>query len=301
MISKVHDILVKQSLQIFENQYKKESNLYKNNKEQIINGAVEPDYDEHYSCSHYYIYKDSETYYKNRLNKYMRSAKTNFLLHYYMAINLYFNSKFELAFNHLGRAIHYITDIGTPPHTANVSDAKIGKCLFLKPHIKFELYVSNHVNDYLLNSTDNYDYMLNNSFETILNELSKESSQYKKDLLTRTNYEEITKHVVPLIQNKITGLLLKFYSDINNNPFFIESDKIYKISNSLKKISLVEDHYKIEGLPDLYYIFKDHSDKFIISIKSKKHKLILSSNFTIKEFNPFNDDSYHRIELGGNK
>lgn len=287
----VHEKLIIKALDILKKEKPMVYSFFLHN-DNLINGAQEPDFDEHYNGSHYYVYNNKETYYKNRLKKYMRSAKTSFLEHYTMAIYQYMNGYKEIAYNSLGRAIHYITDLGTPPHTSGVSDYNIGASLFTKPHSNYEYFVVNNIEKYLVDKTNKYAYYMNEKLTIIINDIAYKSSRYKNDLLKKRNYECMTEDVVLNILESITGIINRFYNTINNNPFYIKSNEKYLVEN--KSYLFTMNHlglYEIDKMIGQWKIINE-DDIFLLSSLKSKFKKVLNNKGKIVSFDPFSKESY---------
>jgi hypothetical protein len=145
--------------------------------------------------THYYVYEGTPStngnYYKNNVlpfNGYGISARTRFEDHYGNAINCYKNGDYSNAMQSLGRAIHYLQDIGCTPHSAGLTWTSSNSS-----HAKFENYINanlalfiteakqNHVANYGATDFGKYDLYLSN-YEEICNSLAAYSCSFEDDL-----------------------------------------------------------------------------------------------------------------------
>lgn len=201
--------------------------------------SKKPDLDESIGGTHYYVYEGTPStnggYYKNNNGNYSRSARTRFENHYSSAINLYKNDKYGLAMQYLGRALHYIEDIGATPHSAGISDSD---SWFYDPHKQYESWVNDNYDNYpefMANSSSKYNYVLNTNFQTITNDLAQDSSGYKNDVEDRneSEYYNVTINTLPLTQEIVAGILNRFYEDVENNSSlnYIKDGASYFLKN----------------------------------------------------------------------
>lgn len=77
-----------------------------------------------YRITFYYVCigsnQNNGRYHKNGNGNYSRSTRTRFEEHYYTAINQYKNGNIQHSFESLGKAIHYLCDIGYPANFAEI-------------------------------------------------------------------------------------------------------------------------------------------------------------------------------------
>lgn len=128
-----HSFILAHAIEIFEYDGKFEvTNFYVNYLDTLSKGVKSPDYDneEAFDGTHYYIYDEYEVnngYYKNKYNtggKYSISARTRFEEHYTASINLYKNKKIRQSMDELGRALHYLQDVASAPHSLGITQIK---------------------------------------------------------------------------------------------------------------------------------------------------------------------------------
>ena len=207
--------------------------------------------------THYYVYEGTPStigqYYKNRLSHYGISARTRFKDHYGNAINCYKNGDYNNAMQSLGRAIHYLQDIGCTPHSTGLEYINI--LGFLSPHARFENYIDaniasfiteakqNHVANYGATDFGDYDLYLS-SYEEICNSLAEYSSSTEYDNIdfktivlssdqNSSEYRNAALGNVSKTLSYIAGLLYKFYYDveIKNSCYEIKSGSTYFIKH----------------------------------------------------------------------
>lgn len=189
---------------------------------QIAAGAVDPDWTEKAMGTHYYIYpgsgKNKGQYYKGatltlnpgvtartRLEEHLSSAKTQFCTKNYLT-----------AFLELGRALHYLEDIGCPAHSGGIQYRVIRKNV----HALFEELVDrSRIKEFRIVSNEN----VYRDFETrdlgwILNDLSMKAWMYRNDILggTEEGYMTAGHATVPLSVYYTTAFLDMFYKQVKD-------------------------------------------------------------------------------------
>lgn len=128
----------------------------------ILNGSDAPDIDENefLYVHHFYHYV-----FKKNYALFGATAKDKFIQHSQLALELFTHDKHE-AFDHLGRAIHYLEDINEPHHASNLTAINSN-------HVKYEKWADkNRIKFKLSNSTLYSDYM-NLGFTKSLNTLAE--------------------------------------------------------------------------------------------------------------------------------
>lgn len=242
-------------------------------------GTVLPDSDENadYNKGHFYSYEydvsDFASYYKSarveftaEIGDYSPSARTRFEQHYYNALYSWRAENKTGAMDELGRAIHYISDLGTPTH------AVIWGRTHWNKHAQYEAWVDkvqSQKYDSSYNDPDNYDYWLASAndkllfdsvnytyfdfvrlfkFEDICNYMSAKAAAQKSyidvdyvsgadipdDSEIAKNYNIATINTLPMIQGIVAGILNKFYLDVNNlshTTFAINNSAYYRLQN----------------------------------------------------------------------
>lgn len=198
-------------------------------------GTMSPDWEEHRMGTHLYVCKgkksDFGNYYKNTNGSYSRTARTRFELHYNTAVTQYKNGFIEESFDSLGRAIHYLCDIGCPLHSAGV----LFRLSDLKIHPKFETYGDDNAYKFLLNDGNKiYDEINDSSLEYISNSLGTESvkSMHYIDENNVDSYNKCLQYTIPLSQEYTAAIINKFYNDVRSaQTEYIKDGAIYLIKN----------------------------------------------------------------------
>lgn len=213
----------------------------------LQNGTMSPDWEEHQAGTHYYVCNGKKSnfssYYKNTQGDYSRTARTRFELHYNTAITQYKNGFTEEAFDSLGRAIHYLCDIGCPLHSAGVRFRLLDPTI----HTKFEIYGDNNSYKFLLQKNNMiYDKINFSNLEYIANSLGLESvkSMHYIDENSDNSYNKCLHRTIPLSQKYTAAIINKFYNDINSNEIqYIKDGATYLIKNDNKNMCL-DAYYK---------------------------------------------------------
>lgn len=230
-------------------------------------GTQSPDWEEAIPGTHYYICTKDKSeyggYYKNANKHYSRSARTRFEEHYSTAINLYKNGYIKNSFKSLGKAIHYICDIGCPAHSGGVRYPIVGE----NKHANFETFGDKNCKKYMTKSASTiYDHVLYSNFETILNELGKETSRYKFAVkeANNTSFGIALEKTIPLSQQYTAAILNRFFIEANDpSTQYIKNDGIYYINISGTSMYL-----------DSYY----HTLKVYKEVKNEYQKFRLKLN-----------------------
>ncbi|MBO4990241.1 MAG: hypothetical protein J6D37_07925 [Clostridia bacterium] len=248
----------------------------------LMKGASDPDTIENGGQykGHFYCYNSSPSkngnYYKNAafgildLATYSPSGRTRFEQHYESALYAWQAGYQSAAMNELGRAIHYLSDMCTPTHVTDW-----GRFHFNR-HSQYELWVAlvqpvdNMFNededpyDYWLPSANHtfyvignasesaemfssyYNFVQNNSFETICNKIVKNTYRYtdyvegatyhenKDEIMGDADlcnkYDLATERTLEVAQGMTAALLNRFYHDINHTQQ-IQDFETYYIKN----------------------------------------------------------------------
>ena len=107
---------------------------------------------------------------KNYFGEYYPTAYTRFIEHYKNAI-IFFHKNKILSWEELGRAIHYIEDINVPHHAAN-------EIATFSNHAEYELWCDHYKFNYIINTTNKYDLVLNISIENLFKKNAIHSKKY---------------------------------------------------------------------------------------------------------------------------
>jgi hypothetical protein len=246
-----HEDIVKKSLALLEKEKKtRPVGFYKNYTEQILKGCTQPDEEgdiDHGSGMHYYSSvnqkgKELSTvsgYYKNRNGELVRSARTLFEDNYTSAVSLYKSGKTEQAMISLGRALHFVSDIGCTVHVANIR--RIDKPNNV--HYAFEKHVTTSCAKH---TAESYDKRLSKYYEKdnvgeALNKLSKYAAKFTDTILhlDPRAFDDVAKNTLPVTQQNCMAVLLKFYDDCNSDKGnYICDKKLYSVKNEISGLML---------------------------------------------------------------
>lgn len=255
-----HSKIFKHAMKILENDQKQDVYKFFQNSpyfNSILVGTIQPDIDESNPGAHYYLYSntssDNGKYFKNSKDSYSRSARTAFEEHYSTAINMYFSEDQKRSFNSLGKAIHYLSDISCTAHSTNMNYSIFDN---KNPHKAYEDYITKNSDKFIATTAvDKYDYVINNPFSVVLNDLCEQSSKYELEAYSNNPelYDISIENTVPIAEKLTAALLNKFYNDINSSsetPSYLVDGKIYYIKNvnssmymTISNKSLVQDYF----------------------------------------------------------
>lgn len=143
---------------------------------------------------------------KNYIGQTTDTAKTRFIEYYESAVEVY-NSDPNLSYEYLGRALHYLADIGEPHHASN-------KVAVLTNHSQFEKWVDKNRTNFYATSSDKYSFCINNNLTTILKALGKYSKSYSSDVEDEDNWTNVANNVVPMTQKYTAALLYRYLNDV---------------------------------------------------------------------------------------
>lgn len=242
--TQTHKDITENAFELIEKENKpKLMAFYKNYKEQILKGSVDPDNDD--DCdkgegAHYYscatakgkTLPQQSGYYQNRLGEYSKSARSMLEENYTCALNLYKNNKIGEAMYALGRAVHFVEDISCPVHTANMKyQPKPGNA-----HNAFEKHANTISKKF---APDRFDKRLTkaysgDSFETAANKLAALSNKHAAPIskLDPIAFDNAVKSMVPISVQNVMALLMKFYDDCKcDNGNYIIDGKLYTFKN----------------------------------------------------------------------
>jgi len=177
---------------------------------------------ENYNNCHFYNFPASTNYWWGTTP----TAKSKFISWYNSAVDKY-NRDVEGSFDDLGKAIHYLSDIGTPVHTG---DRAIIDILFpyglvedavqFGIHAAYELDADIHKANYTVTSGGYYYFFANNNTDYISETNAGISYYYYADTAPLfppyNDYWAAVQYPLEYTQRDIAGLLYKFYLDTNN-------------------------------------------------------------------------------------
>lgn len=144
---------------------------------------------------------------KNFLGLSSPTGKTRFIENYNAAVNSYASDK-QQAYQYLGRALHYLSDIGQPHHASN-------QIAGLTNHSAFEKWVDERRTDFLISTSDKYSICANNSIATIFTQVAVYSKLYKDTVNNSNNWSIVAKETMANTQRYIAGVLYRFLIDVD--------------------------------------------------------------------------------------
>ncbi len=228
--SDTHSAIFETALEILKNDGKTDAyKFYDANREQIAYGAIVPDFKgdrNKGSGMHYYSSCDKDGseirptntgYYANRLGKYAPSARTMLEENYTMSFIQYINDMTDMAFESLGRCVHFISDIGCTVHTTNLISLPTKN----NPHHCYEKYALANMDRFHVFSGDNklYNAYMKKNVGDMLNILSRESSKYYKEVksVKDTGFEKALKNMLPKTEQHVAAFLNAYYERFTDN------------------------------------------------------------------------------------
>jgi len=188
--------------------------ITKDYKDIIISGSLKPDEDESKGGFKYHFYNPiTERNYMGEKETAVYKCKT----HYEEALKNYKLGKKDVAYEELGRSIHFLEDSNTPVHTGydNPSDSVIK----LPLHVRFEKTCDIINKDcQAVITKDSLDYFTSNSVETIAiaSSVLAQDNFYRLDNDVDNNENDIAKNTVLNAQKKVIGLIYKFICDVGS-------------------------------------------------------------------------------------
>ena len=242
--SDVHRYITEKALELLEKEKKvRPVTFYKAYHDEIKEGALQPDKagdTDKGSGMHYYScmnakgkeLDESKGFYRNRLGNFMPSARTLFRANYTAAVSLYKSGMTKEAMVYLGRAIHFVSDMGCTPHVANMASGVKAS----NAHNAFEKQINNSYADF---NADSFDKRLIKYYEKAdpgeaFNKLIKYAGKFVDTVLhlDPRAFDDTAKNTIPVTIQHVMAVLLKFYSDCTaDNGNYLCNDKMYSFKN----------------------------------------------------------------------
>ncbi len=171
-------------------------------------------------------------YFRNRHNKFNRTARTMLEENYTMALSLYKSGDKKAAIHRFGRALHFIQDIGCTVHSSGIMYMDRKK----NPHYAFEKLAQTIYSDVEPPQTINKQIKKSceTSIEQAVNKLSMFSSGFAADVrkVDRDILEKACRSTLPVAQQYTACMMMRFYNDImSNNGNFLINEKEYSFKN----------------------------------------------------------------------
>lgn len=146
----------------------------------------------------------------NKKHESSPTAYTNFNNHYYDAKVYYSNANFPKAYNSLGRSIHYMEDINSPPHAALVQGSA---------HQSYEAWVRDNMRpDYFVSNApaSTYNFMSTTTFRNISINFATLTNDVA-DACINARSVGSTRVCLVRAQRGVAGLLYRFLIDTGRN------------------------------------------------------------------------------------
>ncbi len=230
-------------------------------KDRISYGAIVPDFKgdrNKGSGMHYYSSCDKSGrklqptctgYYANRLGEFAPSARTMLEENYTMSLIQYANDMTDMAFDSLGRCVHFISDTGCTVHTTNLISLPIKN----NPHHGYEKYSLANMDRFHADGGDEelYNSYIYKSPGEMLNILSKESSKYYSDVkaVKDITFETALKNMLPITERHVAAFLNAYFEKLNDNvKTSLRTNKGYKIKSASDGAYLTVFNNKRAGL-----------------------------------------------------
>ncbi len=228
--SDTHSAIFENALEILKNDNKTDAyEFYKTNQDRIAYGVIVPDFKgdrNKGSGMHYYSSCDKNGnalapsvtgFYANRLGDYAPSARTMLEENYTMSLIQYKNNMTDMAFDSLGRCVHFISDVGCTVHTTNLISLPIRN----NPHHCYEKYSLANMEKYHAKACEDtlYDEYMNKSLGDMLNNLSEKSSKYYADVkaVEDVTFKNALEHMLPLTEKNVAAFLNAYYEKLSEN------------------------------------------------------------------------------------
>lgn len=207
-IAKMNDeLLKKKNEKILFN--KKEENYWKI----VEDFSIKPDEDENQGAYKYHFYNFINE--KNYMGE-RDSALTRCKEHFQNAVKNYKQNNKKKAYEELGRALHFIEDLNTPVHT--VYQMSYEAVVKFPLHVKFEKECDDICKECNIRvNFDNMKYYDVNSLDTICKSsavLSENNFSKLEEKISKSKFIRIAKNAVYNAQEKVTGILYKFFNEI---------------------------------------------------------------------------------------
>ena len=166
---------------------------------------------------HYYNYINKKNYYKNDPSKTpmaSENAKTRFVYWYNQAVIAGRSANRVTAAQHLGKAIHYLSDIGSPPHVGDTYPGNaIAHAAQKVQHGNYELQAAALHNKYAVSTSPYYSWYINTAVSSIAETNAGVSYSYY-DLAYTVFSPAGHEFPMKLVQQDIAGLLYKYFYDV---------------------------------------------------------------------------------------
>ena len=184
----------------------------------ILNGCVQPDYDakDKNNTDELFAYHYCSPALENGNGVVGTSARTRMNDNYYYAKVEYSLGNYNTAYTLLGRSMHYMEDITSPPHSAIIRNNNTNNL-----HSRYETWVKDNWSDsyFLTNSSSSstYNYMSTSSFQDIAINFATYSSSRKYCVYNFDSNSNkslaLTRECLFKAQRGVAGLCYRFLKD----------------------------------------------------------------------------------------
>ncbi len=194
--------------------FKKDEKEY---KELLIIYSTQPDKDETQGIYKYHFYNPiTETNFMNETESALKRSRE----HFEKAVNNYKIGDKNMAYQELGRSVHFMEDMNTPVHTAyELPSDSVKK---LQMHVDFEKYCDSLCNECKLEIVpESLRYYETNTFDTIArfaSTLSADNFYYLEN--KKMDKEKLAKNAVSNAQKNVSGLMYRFFIEISKDWVF---------------------------------------------------------------------------------
>ena len=224
--------------------------FFKDYYKELEEGCTAPDSGEDIDCGagmHYYScskprgkeLKQTKGYYKDRLGRFLPSARTLCEQNYTSAVSLYRAGKKSEGMTCFARAAHFVSDMGCPVHVSNI------RCIDRRGniHYAFEKHAKTTCSVY---TAETFDRRLSklyekDTFQDALNKLVNFSAKYVKMVrsLDPLQFDDIEQNTLIFTQQNVMALMVRFYNDCTtDNSNFITDGKVCSFKSTYSGLSL---------------------------------------------------------------
>ena len=239
-----HEDITKKALRLLEKEGKtRQAQFFAPYHSAILSGCVEPDHEgdtDRGAGMHFYScrtpkgkeLKAVNGYYKNRLGKFAKSARTLLEENYTSALCLYKSGRLADGMHYLARAIHFIEDLSCTVHVCNVEweerATNLHHAYENSVNITCSRYTAEEFDKRLLKTYDS------DSFENAANKLCVAAARFLEDIipLDPGAFAKTADSTLKMAQQNVMALLMKFYDDVNSQRSnYITDGRKYTLKN----------------------------------------------------------------------
>lgn len=266
-----HEDITRKALKLLEKEGKaKQAQFYAPYHEEILKGCVEPDHEgdiDRGAGMHFYSIttpkgkelKLENGYYRNRLGKFAKSARTLLEENYTSALCLYKSGRISEGMHFLARAVHFIEDLSCTVHVCNVEwvdkPTNLHQAYEHSVNITCSKYTAEGFDKRLLKTYEG------DGFEAAANKLCAAAARFLDKIsgFDPLGFAYTAEHTLKLSQQNVMALLLKFWGDANSEGAnYIADGRRYSVRNEAAgALITVQDGSIFPAAPD-----KDKTQRF---------------------------------------